>query len=218
MDFASYWQYTDIVTKFLFFALIALSVASWITGILRIYHSHKLSSQVAPDLIKAVKAQSDSLATLASADRKTVTEQVLLQQIGRLRYKGEKGLSLLGTTASIAPFIGLFGTVWGIFHALHSIGQSGQAGLSQVAGPVGEALIMTGLGLGVAIPAVIFYNIVVRLNRKTLFMANDTAYGILGKTAKGESEPVTGKPVTDFTNPVISQPGEYSSTTASRAN
>nr|UNK04577.1 MotA/TolQ/ExbB proton channel family protein [Psychrobacter sp. PraFG1] len=85
-----------------------------------------------------------------------MVEQVLMKEIGRYRYSGEKGLAILGTTAAIAPFIGLFGTVWGIFHALHSIGESGQAGLSQVAGPVGEALIMTGLGLAVAIPAVIF--------------------------------------------------------------
>lgn len=161
----------------MFFALLALSVASWFTGIIRLYQSYQLKKAVAGDLVRAVDLQSTELESLSSAERKTVTEQTLMQQIGRYRDKGEQGMSILGTTAAIAPFIGLFGTVWGIFHALHSIGQSGQAGLSQVAGPVGEALIMTGLGLAVALPAVIFYNIALRLNRRTLYVANDTAYG-----------------------------------------
>ena len=113
-----------------------------------------------------------------------MTEQVLLQLIGRYRHQSEQGLPLLGTTAAIAPFLGLFGTVWGIFHALRSIGASGQAGLAQVAGPVGEALIMTGLGLAVAIPAVIFYNIITRMNRRTLFLANDTAHELLGASMR----------------------------------
>lgn len=187
MDLASYWQYTDFVTRFLFFTLIALSTLSWVTGILRIYQSYQMKDKVVGDLTQAISAQSAAMSFLASAERKTATEQALLQQIGRYRYNSEKGLSVLGTTAAIAPFIGLFGTVWGIFHALHNIGESGQAGLGQVAGPVGEALIMTGLGLAVAIPAVIFYNIAVRLNRRTLFIANDTAYGLLGNTAKSNT-------------------------------
>ena len=184
MDFAAYWQYTDIVTKFLFFILIGLSIASWVVGIVRLYQSRQLRSTVKADLIRAVTAETKKMVTLTSADRKTVVEQLLMKEIGRYRYAGEKGLAILGTTASIAPFIGLFGTVWGIFHALHSIGETGQAGLSQVAGPVGEALIMTGLGLAVAIPAVVFYNIAIRINRRTLFMANDTAHDLLGASAK----------------------------------
>lgn len=188
MDFAAYWQYTDVVTKFLFFSLLALSIASWITGVLRLYQSSKLKQTVSTDLQQAVISESKNIITLDSSERKTVVEQILLKEIGRYRFEGEKGLAILGTTAAIAPFIGLFGTVWGIFHALHSIGETGQAGLSQVAGPVGEALIMTGLGLAVAIPAVIFYNIAMRINRKTLFIANDTAYGLLGATAKAENQ------------------------------
>ena len=188
MDFAAYWQYTDVVTKFLFFSLLALSIASWITGVLRLYQSSKLKQTVSTDLQQAVISESKNINPLDSSERKTVVEQILLKEIGRYRFEGEKGLAILGTTAAIAPFIGLFGTVWGIFHALHSIGETGQAGLSQVAGPVGEALIMTGLGLAVAIPAVIFYNIAMRINRKTLFIANDTAYGLLGATAKSENQ------------------------------
>lgn len=196
MDFAVYWQYTDVVTKFLFFSLLALSIASWITGILRLYQSSQLKSKVASGLKQAVGTESKNIETLQSTERKTVVEQVLLKEIGRYRFESEKGLPILGTTAAIAPFIGLFGTVWGIFHALHSIGESGQAGLSQVAGPVGEALIMTGLGLAVAIPAVIFYNIAVRINRKVLFIANDTAYELLAETAKSQKAESKLPPVT----------------------
>lgn len=189
MDFAAYWQYTDIVTKALFFILFALSIASWITGIIRIIHSVKLSKSVSSDLTQVINAQSTQ-APIGVEQRKTLTEQTLMQHIGRYRYQGEKGLPILGTTAAIAPFIGLFGTVWGIFHALHNIGVSGQAGLGQVAGPVGEALIMTGLGLAVAIPAVIFYNIAMRLNRKTLYIAHDTAHGLLGQSIQSEAAAV----------------------------
>ncbi|WP_019672884.1 MotA/TolQ/ExbB proton channel family protein [Psychrobacter lutiphocae] len=185
MDFTAYWQYTDIVTKFLFFSLLVLSIASWVIGLLRIYYSKQQKNKVADELTQAVNAQHTSLVSLSSTERKTVVEQTLMQEIGRVRFEGEKGMAVLGTTAAIAPFIGLFGTVWGIFHALHNIGETGQAGLGQVAGPVGEALIMTGLGLAVAIPAVIFYNIGLRINRKTMFAAHDTAYGLLGATAKG---------------------------------
>lgn len=78
------------------------------------------------------------------------------------------GLTVLASVGSVAPFVGLFGTVWGIYHALASISQSGQATLDKVAGPVGEALIMTALGLAVAIPAVLVYNALVRRNRVIL--------------------------------------------------
>lgn len=77
----------------------------------------------------------------------------------------QSGLSLLASIGSTAPFIGLFGTVWGIFHALAHIGQTGEASLDQVAGPIGEALVMTALGLAVAIPAVLAYNALLRVNK-----------------------------------------------------
>ncbi|WP_315042773.1 MotA/TolQ/ExbB proton channel family protein [Faucicola mancuniensis] len=183
MDFAKYWEHTDAVSQTLFFVLITLSIISWVVGILRILQSKKMAENVAEDLTQVISDKQKSVNGLGLAQQKIVIEQTLLQQISRYRFSTEKGLSVLGTTASIAPFIGLFGTVWGIFHALHSIGESGQAGLGQVAGPVGEALIMTGLGLAVAIPAVIFYNIATRLNRKALHVANDTAHELLVKTA-----------------------------------
>lgn len=77
----------------------------------------------------------------------------------------DSGLSVLASVGSVAPFVGLFGTVWGIYHALASISASGQATLDKVAGPVGEALIMTAIGLAVAIPAVLAYNAFVKQNR-----------------------------------------------------
>ena len=92
----------------------------------------------------------------------------------------------------------MFGTVWGIFHALVAVGKSGQAGLAQVATPVGEALIMTGLGLAVAIPAVLAYNICVRANRGLAHELQDQAHGLLIDTmlqqesaAKKSDEKVT---------------------------
>jgi len=77
----------------------------------------------------------------------------------------ESGLTLLATVGATAPFVGLFGTVWGVYHALVAIGMSGAGTLDKVAGPVGEALIMTGIGLAVAIPAVMAYNAFTRGNR-----------------------------------------------------
>uniref|UniRef100_UPI000487AAEE MotA/TolQ/ExbB proton channel family protein n=1 Tax=Paraburkholderia ferrariae TaxID=386056 RepID=UPI000487AAEE len=74
----------------------------------------------------------------------------------------------LGTVGSTAPFVGLFGTVWGIYHALTAIGIAGQASIDKVAGPVGEALIMTAIGLGVAVPAVLGYNFLVRRNKAVM--------------------------------------------------
>lgn len=80
----------------------------------------------------------------------------------------QKGLAILASVGSTAPFVGLFGTVWGIYHALVTIGSTGQASIDRVAGPVGEALIMTALGLAVAIPAVLSYNGIVRTNKGLL--------------------------------------------------
>jgi biopolymer transport protein ExbB len=80
----------------------------------------------------------------------------------------QDGLAVLATVGATAPFVGLFGTVWGIYNALVKIGASGQASIDRVAGPVGEALIMTALGLAVAVPAVLGYNWLVRRNRRAM--------------------------------------------------
>ena len=88
----------------------------------------------------------------------------------------QSGLAILASVGSTAPFIGLFGTVWGIYHALVAIGTSGQSTIDKVAGPIGEALIMTALGLAVAIPAVLGYNALVRGNKSILNGLNSFAH------------------------------------------
>lgn len=197
MDFMNYWQISDIVTKSLFFLLLGLSLISWVTGIVRVIQSRKLATTVADDLSQQIAAKRFELADTDAATRRLVTEQALLKHIGRYRYISERGLPILGTTAAIAPFIGLFGTVWGIFHALNNIGTTGQAGLGQVAGPIGEALIMTGLGIAVAIPAVVFYNLAVRVNRRIMYYANDKAHDLLAESAQLSSvQSLSDKPIT----------------------
>ena len=88
--------------------------------------------------------------------------------VERVQARLQNGLSVLATVGSIAPFVGLFGTVWGIYHALTAIGIAGQASIDKVAGPVGEALIMTALGLAVAVPAVLGYNWLIRRNKTAM--------------------------------------------------
>ena len=95
-------------------------------------------------------------------------ERALRQQLSTAQASMENGLTLLATTGATSPFVGLLGTVWGIYHALLAIGMSGQAALEKVAGPVGEALIMTAAGLAVALPAVFAYNAFTRSNRVIL--------------------------------------------------
>ena len=106
----------------------------------------------------------------------------------------QSGLAILASVGSTAPFIGLFGTVWGIYNALLAIGTSGQSTIDKVAGPIGEALIMTALGLAVAIPAVLGYNALVRGNKHILIRLNSFAhdlhaYFVTGArvTAQGDS-------------------------------
>ncbi|MHB8913363.1 MAG: MotA/TolQ/ExbB proton channel family protein [Lysobacter sp.] len=102
-----------------------------------------------------------------SLNRSEFVDRALRQAVTRESMRLEGGLTVLATVGSTAPFVGLLGTVWGIYNALIRIGQSGNAGIEAVAGPVGEALIMTAMGLFVAIPAVLAYNFYVRLNRVT---------------------------------------------------
>ena len=111
--------------------------------------------------------------------------RALKRAIDEDRSHLEFGQTFLATVASAAPFVGLFGTVWGIYHALLAIGLSGQGTLDKVAGPVGEALIMTGIGLAVAIPAAIAYNAFARANRNTLSRLNAFAYDVFAFLATG---------------------------------
>jgi biopolymer transport protein ExbB len=89
----------------------------------------------------------------------------LNRQLEEINARLQGGIAFLASVGSTAPFVGLFGTVWGIYHALIAIGVAGQASIDKVAGPVGEALIMTAIGLGAAVPAVLLYNFLVRRNK-----------------------------------------------------
>ena len=118
------------------------------------------------------------------------------QDTARLEY----GHTVLASVASSAPFVGLFGTVWGIYHALLAIGLSGQGTLDKVAGPVGEALIMTALGLAVAIPAVLAYNAFSRANRLVLAELDGFAHDLFAYMSTGNRAETTasGARVTTF--------------------
>ncbi|MEC4747197.1 MotA/TolQ/ExbB proton channel family protein [Methylomicrobium sp. Wu6] len=113
--------------------------------------------------------------------------RVIDEETARLEW----GLTALASIASTAPFVGLFGTVWGVFHALTRIGEGGASTLEQIAGPVGEALIMTGFGLAVAIPAVLAYNACARSNRLILAKLDAFAHDLFALLTTG-SAPVAG--------------------------
>ncbi|MCH7335569.1 MotA/TolQ/ExbB proton channel family protein [Acinetobacter sp. NIPH 2699] len=189
MNFSVYWQHADAVSKTLYFILLAMSIATWTIFILRILGTRQLKQQAYAQLAQALATLKAKLQPLTFEQRKAVAEQALLRQISAEKSQAEKGVSVLGTIASLAPFVGLFGTVWGIFHALVAVGKSGQAGLAQVAIPVGEALIMTGLGLAVAIPAVLAYNICMRFNRGLAHDLQDQAHSLLIDTMLQQESP-----------------------------
>ena len=109
---------------------------------------------------------------LSAVDFNTWVSMSLQRALGTIQSRLQDGLAVLATVGSTAPFVGLFGTVWGIYHALVKIGMSGQASIDKVAGPVGEALIMTAIGLAVAVPAVLGYNWLVRRNKAVMEEVN----------------------------------------------
>ena len=197
MNFSVYWQHADAISKTLYFVLLAMSIATWTIFVLRIMGTRQLKQIAQNQLAQAMSKLKAKLAPLGFDQRKAVAEQALLRQIAVEKASAEKGVSVLGTIASLAPFVGLFGTVWGIFHALVAVGKSGQAGLAQVATPVGEALIMTGLGLAVAIPAVLAYNICVRFNRTLANELQDQAHGLLIDTMLQQDSSVQKAEVTN---------------------
>lgn len=189
IGFTHFLAQTDAVGKGLLVILLAMSVLSWYlivtkalagwlerrrsTGLLEGFWSSPSIGVVQSHL--AAKRSDDSFARLASHAvnaRKKGDSEFLTRAMRRVMdeetVRHESGLTALASVGATAPFVGLFGTVWGVYHALVDIGLSGQGTLDKVAGPVGEALIMTALGLAVAIPAVLAYNAFVRSNRVML--------------------------------------------------
>ena len=121
----------------------------------------------------------DTRAQLHNAlDMSDWVTRTLRNAMDEFTSKLQTGLAILASVGSTAPFVGLFGTVWGIYHALLSIGMAGQATIDKVAGPIGESLIMTALGLAVAIPAVLGYNALVRGNKGVLQKLNRFAHDL----------------------------------------
>ncbi|MBI5435840.1 MAG: MotA/TolQ/ExbB proton channel family protein [Nitrosomonadales bacterium] len=113
-----------------------------------------------------------------------VLERMLRQQVQNIQRYHERGLAELATIGSTAPFIGLFGTVWGIMHALQNIGKSGSASLDVVAGPIGEALIATAIGIATALPAVLAYNFFLRRLRLRITELENFAHDFLRLATK----------------------------------
>ncbi len=137
-------------------------------------------TQVATDAVLAAQAWEEKSAggIGAGVDASEFIGRTLQQSIVYAQARVERGLTLLASVGSTAPFVGLFGTVWGIYHALIALSGSTQVVLDKVAGPVGEALIMTAAGLFVAIPAVLAYNAFTRANRLVLAQLDGFANGL----------------------------------------
>jgi len=128
-------------------------------------------------------------------NRSEFIDRALRQAVARESMRLEGGLTLLATVGSSAPFVGLLGTVWGIYHALIKIAATGNASMEAVAGPVGEALIMTAFGLFVAIPAVLAYNFYVRQNRLTYAKFDEFAHDLHDFFATGSRVEAGAAPV-----------------------
>jgi biopolymer transport protein ExbB len=134
------------------------------------HEAEKVSRDGTGDIARLAQAGFAELKLLNAADHDLkhlgaphdVLERMLRQQLQNIQRLHERGLAELATIGSTAPFVGLFGTVWGIMHALQDIGKSGSASLDVVAGPIGEALIATAIGIATALPAVLAYNLFLR--------------------------------------------------------
>jgi biopolymer transport protein ExbB len=183
------WANGDLVARSTIILLAIMSIGTWYIFFMKFWEQSRMLSQakivekkfwasanlnegidtlpknsvfrsVAESGVSASSGQGTGLVNLNDWIGMSLTRQV---EDTNARLQG--GISFLASVGSTAPFVGLFGTVWGIYHALIAIGIAGQASIDKVAGPVGEALIMTAIGLGVAVPAVLLYNYLVRRNR-----------------------------------------------------
>jgi len=190
--FAAMWEHGDFVAKTVLFILIFMSMGTWYITILRLFDTASVLRQAdaaqknfwtAGSLKEGVaKLDANSVFRTVVEDglrasehhEGKLTDQVDLNEWVTMSLQRSQdaingrlgaGLSFLASVGSVSPFVGLFGTVWGILNALISIGVAGQVSIDRVAGPLGEALIMTAIGLAVAVPAVLFYNLLVARNK-----------------------------------------------------
>ncbi len=198
--FKAMWEHGDMVSRGTLFILLIMSATSWYVIVSKLLeqrrvHRHAQLVQLdfwrQSDLRGAAKALPDASVfryvaesglvaqqqyegpLTQQVDRNSWLSQSIMQAIDAIGDRLQSGLAVLATVGSTAPFVGLFGTVWGIYHALTAIGLAGQASIDKVAGPVGEALIMTAIGLAAAVPAVLGYNWLVRRNKAALDEVRD---------------------------------------------
>jgi biopolymer transport protein ExbB len=188
------WKTSDAITKAVLLLLLMMSVGSWYVTIVKIMEQAEIGRQAkaaAKDFWPAGTVQQGAAALEARSPFRFMAETALnaidrheglmehipvndwiamriQRAVDKIQSNTQGGLAFLATVGSTSPFVGLFGTVWGIYHALTAIGMSGQASIDKVAGPVGEALIMTAIGLAVAVPAVLAYNWLVRRNKAVM--------------------------------------------------
>jgi biopolymer transport protein ExbB len=188
------WKGGDLVARITLGILVLMSAGSWYIIVTKVYEQAKMGRQgrvadrtfwKAPSVQKGAGelkqgspyrfiAESGLDATtkheglLGNVDMNTWVSMSIQRAIDNVQSRTQDGLAFLATVGSTAPFVGLFGTVWGVYHALTAIGIAGQASIDKVAGPVGEALIMTAIGLAVAVPAVLGYNWLIRRNKAAM--------------------------------------------------
>jgi biopolymer transport protein ExbB len=211
---AHYWAQGDGISHAVAYALLLMSLLSWYVILSKATQAWRMRrSADAVEAFWAAPSMADALAQLALLDRERLflplaqlaaapqaglaadagehATRVLRSAIARAAQRLEGGLTLLASIGSTAPFVGLLGTVWGIYHALAAVSASGAMQIDKVAGPVGEALIMTGLGLVVAVPAVLAYNGLNRVNRLMLAeldgFAHDLHARMVGRAAASAS-------------------------------
>ena len=187
-------EHGDFVSKGTLAILVIMSMGTWYILIVKLFEQFRLmkesnevgdafwtagSLQQGIDGLKegsafrfigesGVKATSHHSGLMGDVDLNEWVTMSIQRAVDNVSSRLQDGLAFLATVGSTAPFVGLFGTVWGIYNALVKIGVSGQASIDKVAGPVGESLIMTAIGLAVAVPAVLGYNWLVRRNKSTL--------------------------------------------------
>jgi biopolymer transport protein ExbB len=198
---AALWAQGDIVAKGTLLILVLMSMGSWYVIVTKLLEQSKNMrfAQAAQGSFwsagtvregadalhadspfrfiaeKGLEGASKHTGLLGSVDFNTWVTMSIQRAINTVQSRMQDGLAVLATVGSTGPFVGLFGTVWGIYNALVKIGMSGQASIDKVAGPVGESLIMTAIGLAVAVPAVLGYNWLVRRNKAV--MENVNAFG-----------------------------------------
>ncbi len=195
MNLLNIWQQGDAIVNLVFIILVFMSILSWYVIFYKALKLKKENSfyknfcreinnqkewflnidNIASNqqskgsttlILKRVSALKSTLENYKSHEaKKEILTMHLTQTLDEIRFWLDRGLTILASIGSIAPFVGLFGTVWGIYHALSKISAQGSVGLNIVAGPIAEALIATAIGLATAIPAVLAYNSFVRLNR-----------------------------------------------------